>query len=148
MVDAGLDVTVMAATTETREKIVLLVNASKRRLITELQQLNGEREGFSNRHELRVLEKMWESELVDDLLFDRPAWHRNDPVKGRVIEAQDYEKYKWEGHRYMTYADEIQCLTRIIRGERNPSLSLASVPGVTDEEVVRSQQMMRGAGIS
>jgi len=147
LVQSGLDITLLASTDKTSDKVVVLINVTKERLKNELLVLNGEHEGFSNNSDIQALEDLWDSETVDDMLFDRPAWHREDPVKGRVIESDSYEKFKWEGYRYMTYADEIQCIARILRAPRDPVLAVSTRPGMSEEKIKKSQELLRGAGV-
>jgi hypothetical protein len=118
LTQAGLDVTVLASTPKTHDKVILLLNATKQRLMLELTRLNSERDAYSNGREMRRQLEEWNSdENNDDLQSNRPAWHRLDPERGKVNGDELYDAHKWEAERLMSYADEMHCIARIIRGD-------------------------------
>eukprot|EP00301_Raphidiophrys_heterophryoidea_P013611 c2106_g1_i1.p1 GENE.c2106_g1_i1~~c2106_g1_i1.p1 ORF type:complete len:965 (-),score=158.68 c2106_g1_i1:214-3039(-) len=123
--NAGLDVTILNPTKDTEDRVVLLLNIQKLRLVQEMQTLVADRQGYSNLSEIRQWDAIVEAtanglqpqtdDYSNELLTDRPAWHRSSG-KG-TLPATAYDAGKWESERLCSYADELLCIKRVVHGK-------------------------------
>jgi hypothetical protein len=151
LTQAGLDVTILRSTDQSKDKVILLVNASEARLTQEWKRLNAERHEYKNAPEMMLKEEMFEDgqhnhEYFDDLITARPAWHREDPIRGKLSE-DDYESKKWESERDLSYADEILCIQRILRASPEPTVGTDSVHDLVVDPSDKLVAIFRGAGL-
>ena len=149
--DAGLECTVLKATTMSNHKVVLLINSTKERLLHEWKLLQAERTNFKNAVDMRLLERQLEESQgveFDEYFLERPEWDRDNPQKNRIRSEEELKTIRWEAERSLSYADELACISRIMHGSKEPQIGseemYGKVMGANDPSRFR---LFRGAGL-